>query len=686
MANVISRWIEDRLGIVFQKFEDDFAYMTQDGYLLCQLLKSYGIITKEDLSHIKSPENAEKCLSNFNLIAHWLEKIDVGLNDDEICEIVNVNGMTSLNLFFKVYLALHDKTGIDFAAQKIFGGTYSPDKTLKFIVDKVPEDNSHLFKSKRNSILEDNFDVIQWHRDRLEMMLTKCKSAREDYVHVVKNRERRKSSFSWEFQLHDVPESKKGEENTSLMESGDFTYKQQYPSEKSRIKNLGMASGNPEKNKNIMKEIQNKHKTQQAAEILKRELQKEILWTLWQKVKDEEIADFDKNIVDTLLKQSFYEKQMLCKVREVKIHKETIMEGKQIIADKINKEKEREFIDNVFGFDSKAKVEEYQYYFEKERSLELHRSIYEKKLRLRQERCYKMCSKIVEDICHYAINESEYVSYYGEPPRKSTVNSWKQLFVSEISMEDSPVTPEELVQITEDEDIESIIQSELERQEKIDKQDFENYVHFEPPWDLETTDLDESVLDEMKCGLNIIGSIVQRILETKYPLPPIPQEPDLPKMEIAVCINGLYHFSCIPILRKMLKHKNYEVFEMQDVINFCINAYKDEMTVDIVETYDSTESRSIISHKVKKGFKSKLKTATEQHIPGNEGNHKVIGDKAEKKVQTPKYFPCEEIVFTHQAELGKIAEEELTRGKILTDFLLIAMFVEYLKSKINNKG
>lgn len=297
-----------------------------------------------------------------------------------------------------------------------------------------------------------------------------------------------------------------------------------------------------------------------------------------------------------------------------------------------------------------------------------------------------MCNEIVKQLCDYAIKESEYVAYYGEEPKKSVINNWKQLFIAGIPFEDNAVGVVDIVQTPKDEEIESIVQLEIERQDKIDKQDFQNYIEFEPPWQLDNIDVDENVLSEMKCGLNIIGYIVQRILETKYPLPPIPEAPNLPKMEVAVCINAFYDFSSMPILRKLLAHKHYEIFEIQDVINFCINAYNNEMTMDAVETCDAPEMKSMDSNKIKKGRKLKVKSTSEHQIQVQDSNSKAAAEKLEKKVQTPKYFPWEEVALSPEAELGKIAEEELANGETLTDFLLIAMFVEYLKSRPNMQG
>lgn len=58
--------------------------------------------------------------------------------------------------------------------------------------------------------------------------------------------------------------------------------------------------------------------------------------------------------------------------------------------------------------------------------------------------------------------------------------------------------------------------------------------------------------------------------------------------------------------------------------------------------------------------------------------------KFDKTIQTPKFFPTEEPTLSKAAELGKVADEELASGRPLTDFLIIDMFKEYLRVKLQD--
>lgn len=57
-----------------------------------------------------------------------------------------------------------------------------------------------------------------------------------------------------------------------------------------------------------------------------------------------------------------------------------------------------------------------------------------------------------------------------------------------------------------------------------------------------------------------------------------------------------------------------------------------------------------------------------------------------KQTQTPKTIPEEDIKLSPAAELGKYAYEMLNTGDTLSDYLLAAMIVEYIKDQDDIKG
>ncbi|CAG9813387.1 unnamed protein product [Phaedon cochleariae] len=694
MTNIINQWIQSRLGIIMNWNAETFCRNTRDGHLLSRILKSYEVINEEQLGMIHKTEVRANCMQNFKFIAIWLKTLGISLDTDEVDEIVDYTGLGSINIFYKLFLELHEKDNLTFITQQRLNEKLHPQNT-RFAVKSEAEETVRppQVEGKYKSPLIESYDVIHWHQDRLEMLVNKCKSAREEYMGMVRTRDKRLSSSSFSYYSPASPDFHRTEEaNEELInesvKSIDLSYEKLIEEQK-KANMLKQFQADPKEAKTILKKYKEQVKKKAENAIFQKQLHKEVLNAFWQKIRDEENDECDKDITEKMLKQSLYEKQMLRKLGEVKFQKDVMIQNKLAISDAILKEKEAQFVEQFLEEDKELNDKEFQYYLNKEKTLKLHRKIYEEKLRLKSERCYKMCSEIIRNICTIAFKESEYRNFFGESPSRRVIDNWKKCFLTNENFEDA-VSPIEIILKPPDEipeDLETIVHNEIERQDKLDKGDFESYINFEWPWELENVEIDDNYICDMNYGMNILGHIVNNLLKIKYPLPEPPPPPNLPKVNISVCVNGLTDTTCLPLLQKMLDHKDIRVFEMQDAVNFCINAFKEESKLaeeDGDEQIQKDKTKGSQSKKsLKKGAKSKSKTDR------NINTVEDVEDKfalADKTVQTPKVYPCEEIPLSPKAELGRIAEEELSRGSSLTDHLLVHMFLEFLRPKHHLKG
>ncbi|XP_074037928.1 sperm flagellar protein 2 [Leptinotarsa decemlineata] len=694
MSDLVNRWIQTRLGIVTNWTVETFCNKTRDGYLLCQILRSYEIIHEDQLNLIEKSESRQVCLENFKTyIVNWLKLIDIYLGNEEVEGIVDCVGLTSLNLFYKLFLELHEKDNLTFVTQQRLNEKLRPTNG-RFTVTKVKPsllENIPSMSDKYAAPLNDCYDVIHWHQDRLETLINKCKSAREEYTSLSKIKQRRLSSnYSVELSYPTLEplkkEVKKEDTHFDSVKSIDLSY-DELIEEQNKLKGLEKFEPNILESNKILGKYKAKIQKQAENSVFKKQLQKSLLNTFWNKINSDESLETSKDLTEKLLKQSLYEKQMLRKLGEIKQQRESMIQNKQAISDAIMKEKEVEFVEKLLQKEKDLNEKELEYYLEKEKDYQLHKRIYNEKLRLKSERCNKMCKDIVKDICNVALKLSEYKEQFGEEPPRNVIDTWKKLFITAQSLENL-VTPLEDILKTDDltEEMETIVHHEIERQEKLDEKDFESYQNFEWPWELCNIKVEEDLLQDMIRGENVLGYIVHVLLEAKYPYPTPPIPPNLPKVNVAVCVNGISDISCLRPLRKLLKHKEIVVIEMQDVINFCLSAFKNETKVDDEaglpsESVTKKKNKSRSDLKLKKG----AKPGSEYFGKKSEQKQDTI-EMSDKAIQTPKKYPGEEIHLTTKAELGKVADEELSYGRPLTDYLLIDMFIEFLKAIPDMRG
>nr|CAH7723454.1 unnamed protein product [Callosobruchus chinensis] len=610
MSDLIIRWIQHRLGILIDHHKT-FGEATRDGLLLCILLKNYGIIEEDQLNLIEKTNVAvlddEACYRNFNeYITRWLAKVGVFLSPDDVVDIVNGKESTTMAVFHKLFLKLHDKNSLDVLTHQRLHQKLRPES--KFSVTSVKEPlNMTLERNKLAAPLDSAYDVVHWHRDRFEVLVSRD----ED---------------------QDV-EQEPQEVVPSLDQSYDMN-----------------------KAREILKKLQTQRKQKLSNEMVKQNLHHDILNAFWEEIKSEDSEELNNQITEKVLKQSLYEKQIIRKMQDVKHQKDIMIKNKEVTNDAIGKEREQVFVNRLLDQNKDLNEKEILYYIDKERTINLHKKLYNERIRLREERTKQMCSDILNDLVTAAMVERE---------------PFEEMF-----------KPVEDIICGEDEDDEEI--------EEIIHREINSYQNLEWPWLLENIEIDEETLYNMECGGTVLGRIVFSLLEMKYPIPAFPASPGFEKLLICACVNGLSDTAFLPVLQKMLRHRQIIVVEMKDVIEYCLNAYKAEIRTGD-EDPDQPEDEQTVKKKKGKG-KGKKEKRSKKDVKGKKRRNKgditpdeeVISviEKIDKKVQTPRLYPNEEPILSQQAELGKTVDEVLTKGNPVNDYLLVAMFVEYLKSKL----
>lgn len=179
------------------------------------------------------------------------------------------------------------------------------------------------------------------------------------------------------------------------------------------------------------------------------------------------------------------------------------------------------------------------------------------------------------------------------------------------------------------EELEEIYAAETDRQNALDDRTFENYCLFN--WPFKVTDLDsydEEELYTMERGANILGHAVHRVLLTKYPKEKPAFSPDIPPVNIAVCIDDISDVTIMPVLQTLLQEKGVKLIEIQEAVNYCLERYKDETTMEydgalIDETEEALENLGVKRSKKKKDKSDKGKGNKDKRGRKRRGNQNL---------------------------------------------------------------
>ncbi|KAL1497675.1 hypothetical protein ABEB36_008597 [Hypothenemus hampei] len=603
----------------------------------------------------------------------------------------------SLHLFYQVFLEVQFKNKLDYLTEKELE-TQLGKRISRFYAKTVNEcEDPNKFTLHRRDLCEPFLaggDVYHWYKDRMESLQSRCKDARDAYIHHMKNHfdnepnaTVKESGFllarglnlsSWLQNANDTFSFELPHEDLSLLDQR--SYEELIRAQEVAQKQLSFEPDLKEAKK-IVKNLRSKSKMREENKIFKYQLQQEIMNAFDNKINDDKGKTSDDLLTKILLKQSFYEKELVSKVAQVKLHKQYMLDNKRKQGDILQKVKDKQFLDALILQNKDLNEIKLTYYLELERIVQLHKIIWEEKKKLRAKRHKDICAQAVSNMVDMAVKLSEYKKRYGREMNEREMSELRNVFVTSQPIFDSN---EPAMQILIDERPPEEI---ITRENVLDNKEFETYIEYSRPWELKNADIDSETFQQICYGLNILGFRVHKALQTKHPIIPLTEKPDFPETTIRVCINGLQDTSILPILRQLLSERNIHVIELSQAINFCLEAYKMESKREYDEDNGSmkeVKQKKDKKPKPKKG--EKLKKNKKKHEEGEHVPTLIQTYFDNKMVQTPIKFPCEEIPYTLSAVLGKTAQELLDEGQPLEDFLLITMFVEYLKSLPNLNG
>lgn len=691
----IYEWLQDRLGTILPEDPNHFGNAFKDGYEISKILRSYQIISDDHLILIEKTDSITGAFKNFtNFISHWLKLINIELNQVEILGIIQGRTSDIHELLCRMYLELNGDSHITFLCnQRKNEENLTTNKRFKV----EPVEETEISKRTLNALFDMPFikahDIIHWQQDRMKVLQERCRESRREYKAHLKIKSRTDDSY-----LLNSESKTKLSENVVLEECDECetsSYKS-LKDEQNKAKNLKMMKPDLSKFIDIAEQIKNKKNNETKQQIESLHSQNELSTEITNKINKHLSNIFDNGVVDMVFRQTDYEKQMVTKLLEINAQQDVIIENKRLQDLNIQRENENQFLQDAIMRDKSIQEKKLTFYLEQERLNELHRKIYGQKLKLKQKRTLDDCKNILDDVLKLVYREIDYKEHFQEVPTRRIRDAWKILFVTEQPLWDIVEPVEKIVKF---DNVSEEIELEIQRQEEIDKEEFHNYINYQYPWILSEEMLTDS--DILERGLNVLGYIVHRLLFSKYPLPTPKEIPNFPDIKYTVCVNGLLESidCCVPTLQKLLDKNKIKVIQIEDLIEFCMQSFNKETkknfddAVLIEETEEALKSENQKLKVKKKESKatikeknSKVKQKKKQLI---EKSKKLLEPNEIEEEQTIKFETKttqtlepedEDIPLSVASELGKIAMEQMSLGHPLTDYLLVSMFVEYLKS------
>lgn len=196
------------------------------------------------------------------------------------------------------------------------------------------------------------------------------------------------------------------------------------------------------------------------------------------------------------------------------------------------------------------------------------------------------------------------------------------------------------------------------------KADVCDYLKFERDWILD---------DEMRVPpQEELGFIVTKLLRHIATVPAPPLKPPLPHFGGSFFLHGIPE-KYYNLFRSILKENGVLFITPEDLINFCVAAYKNETPfTEMVEEMLTEEDQSC-----------KFKSPSESMLEGGEEGEEVAFF-ANKRTQTPAVLPEEVLAEISPAAVvgGKITESLITGKEIGADIIVEALLCFLMKAEV----
>lgn len=655
MSIIIQKWIWNCVGIIIDSSTTCLHDFCKDGHLFATILYQYAIITADQLSFIQRTDDPELIAENFFYLRIWFNSIDINIDEIYGGAEEEETDKRIWKLLYLLYLNLNDTINHNVMAnqlinqQKIYEPHSRFDTAPGIIeVDKKVDNTSKIF-----AYYENQRHIITWQKYKTEDLRKMLKTDKTPVLPELEKSSKTRNEQRTVWYAHEADENCSIE--TQVSSKSDMLTKDQL-SQPTKLSAKDFIA--KIKRKTTEKENDSRQKTY-SYKLL-------ITWLL-QHIKSDYIKKLNDHIISLLLKQSTYEKQMSKKLFETHLYKYSILKHSESIQRYID-EKETELFGHqlLLKHDRKLTVIDV-YQRELNRGLEMQERLNTEIERLKIERLYRFSNDIIDSALNMTYRYAEYKEQYEEYPSDAILYQWIGLFVKNQPIFDIIEKIEDIVEYNEEvSDLEPQYAMEIERQNALDTLTLENYLNNY----MNYTD-DIELAASMNVGKKIFSHIISVLLLEKYPLPAKYDTSGIPNVDLTVCLTGLIDVTILPMLQNILANENIKIIQMEDVINYCIKAYSNEMPHHVMSNIIAEVTEETFLHLEKQQYGNfidenspKRKCYSYNPLIRKPTDPSFTENTVcDEETQITEEIDNREIILTQAAKLGKIAYENLYLGK-----------------------
>ncbi|XP_068617975.1 sperm flagellar protein 2-like [Battus philenor] len=696
MAEILKEWLSQTLETPVTWEAEEFGNTMKNGHVIATVLKCYHVINDEKHYLIIASNEEDDIKNNWKYLTEWLKDVEVNLTEIDLKNIMTGKGSSLLRLFYQLFLHLDKRDRINFIKRERKMVSSLVEKLEnRFTVNKVSEDQEPYVENLSKPLLDER-QFIEWQKRKEKQVKDSYDYLHHKYAKIIqKIKDSHGQGPCYKKGLKQPYEKEKKAiekfEQKYPCKFQNYTYEELSALEEKALQRKRSLIDSDWANE-YMNNIYQRIRKRSDSEEFQRQLGSALSNSLWNACVTEEENKLDTDLAKKVMKLSQFEKQMCTQIMETK------QQARNLVNNRIQGEKEyaeqREQQLSIFLDNLKEKIDSgnVEIDFERNRQNQLHKRLYAEKMKRKRQIYHDICYETLLALVDYAVKLGYFKKLMEGDVPQHFIHEWKCLFFKQQPIFDVFIPMEDIIKEEEAEEasicstIEEIISIERDRQQVLNDCELKEYLDYFYPWDLNMLlsnyedDSEERQIE--KLGLHVLGHVIYTLLELKYPYPPLRLPAELTEYSAKVLLRGLPDKSLTNILQILLNFRKIHVVRLESVINYCLREYKAEMIgrTEIELPYDNFIAAAQ-EEETKELIKS-MKSEEEMLAKSREYSASDLLVSAlpnSKQTQTPKSLPEDDMTMSVAASLGKYAYDALTFGESLTDYLLAAMIVEYLK-------
>ncbi|XP_045141275.1 sperm flagellar protein 2 [Echinops telfairi] len=716
MSEILCQWLNQELKVSQSVSPKSFAKAFSSGFLIGEVLHKFEL--QEDFPEFSESRISSAKLNNFSRLEPTLRLLGVQFDQNVAQGIMAEKPGAATKLLYQLYVALQKK--------KKSGMTGSEMQTMQPLMNaKLQNIKTEAFRERLRNLIprETDFSLLRLtqrfqekckllEEESVRLQFEKheqCQKLKEEQrcLNLEKQRlgRRRQNEIMAKIQaaIIQIPKpasnrtlkaleaqkmmkkKKEAEDVANEIKKFEALIKKDLQAKESATKTSLDTAGqmttdllNTYSDDDYIKKIQKRLEEDALAREQREKRRRRLLMDQLIAHEAQEEAYREEQLIHRLMRQSQQERRIAVQLMHVRHEKEVLWQNRIFREKQYEERRLKDFQDALDREAALAKQAKIDFEEQALREKAIHEQIAAERAQARYQKHYSLCAEVLDHILDLSTKVADYRMLTNNLIPQKLMKDWKELFFHGKPIYEQPRVKDISASSYKEQDV------ELEKQDVLDGQDYEEYKNMVGEWSLP----EEMADNALPANNSILGHVLHRLIEKTLPPPVEPTLPEVPSFTIKGCLLGKTFSGKTTSLKSLQKDFPIQILSIDTLVQDAIQAFHDqEVASEGPAGNQEAEEKDLPGLQADdKASQDQQNTTLDSQFSSEAGSEIKDPDTNEnpdaKKVQISDSFH----ELSVRAQLGEKSEQLLKRGMSIPDMLLVSIMVNAINQVPVDQG